>query len=456
MRPRLTDDVLLSTLLVAAIGCGGAHSASAEPPASARLDRSSSSPTRCTVFFFCPDDNPGRRQLAKKAFFTAVEGAEAHTRWHVFTGRRHDHLITFDIPAATGRRRFRELRGVIATVHKGFDSVPLDADAQVNLPALSATVRAQLTTETSCQVAIYGSPRYLNPDQNAFEHNGVFVTKDGSVGHKLSPFQVSPRLPADTRVVWVTPINQFGYDERHMAAIRHFNGYYLQEVGGVLLRTTEDIGLLFDFEKPRLLETYVKKDPSPGKYAATVKTVSNGDEEIATVEFESNSISAPGCGVEESPESVLASAEQDKGTIALAINWYSTDPSCDIDMRLSSNGLPGELSYGTPVTTWGRHFRDVTSASSEQARVEDYQNWEWIRVDHARLHDLVLYLNVFRTTAPARVTVVRVWNGERKVRVIDLNVTKGDQAAYRNNRRASEAWRRVSLYSITDTDQLGN
>lgn len=407
-------------------------------------------PTRAKIVFVAPDSDNKRTQLLKKAVFKAIEEDAPGTRWHLFFAADHEHVASFTIPDSQGQRRFRDLRTELLKIHAAFDRVDPDADGQVNLPALAGSVRKQLTTETECNIAIYGAPRYLNPDQNAFEHDLVFVTKDGSVGHELSPFQTDIGLPQNCRVVWVTPQTQYGYDEKHMAAIRHFNGFYIQELGGTLLRTTEDLSLLFDFHVAKTMERLVARHDTPGKFPATSKTEWSGAGGIETVEFTDDDLQAPGERLEASPESVLSGAEEDKGTIAIAINWSSADPTCDIDLWLASNGLPGELSFANQTTNWGTHFRDVLSSSSSEINAEDFQNWEWIRVDHARLHDLVLYLNVYRTSAPVRVTVVRVWNGERKVRVVDLNVTKGDSGANRDNRRASNAWHRISLYSIAE------
>jgi hypothetical protein len=197
------------------------------------------------------------------------------------------------------------------------------------------------------------------------------------------------------------------------------------------------------------------KDDSPGKFKASIKPEWSGDDEIVVVHFNGEDFEAPGDGTADSPEAVFSDAEQNKGTIAVGVNWTSPDSACDLDLHLSSNGLPGELSFSNQETSWGKHFKDVTGASTIDPNVEDFQNWEWIRVDHARLHDLVLYLNAYSTTAPARVTIVRVWNGERKSRVIDFNVTEGDGGANHDNRRASPAWARISLYSINANDPPG-
>lgn len=407
-------------------------------------------PEKAVVIFISPDADKSRTEAVKQAFFDGLKTAEAGTRWHVMWARDHRHLVSFDVPHATGQRRFRELQKVLPIVHSAFGEVKRDATGQVDLPDIAAAVNKQLTTETECNVAIYGTPRYLNEEQDAFQHNLVFVTKGGSVGHELSPFQTDIKLPKNCRVTWIAPQTNYGHDSKHEAAIRHFNGYYIQELGGRLLRTTDDISLLLDFRAPKNFTQLVKLHDSPGKYPATIKTVGNGDDEIQTVEFNQEDFPVPGTGVNDSPESVLSAAEADDNTIALAIHWSSDDPSCDIDMWLSSNGQPMELSHSRKETLWGRLYRDVVSSSTTTANEEEFENWEWVKVDHARLHDLVLYLNVYRTTAPARVTIVRVWKGKRRSRVIDLNVVKGDGGRNRNNRAASEAWRRISLYSTTD------
>ncbi len=447
--------MLTALACLGAGGCDDPTLATTQTMPTSQSERRDSGPTKAIVVIISPDADVSRTRQVKQAFFDAVEYAEAHTRWHVIWGPDHRHIASFDIPSATGPSRFRQLRKVLPRLHAAFDQVDREADGQVDLPDLAAAVNKQLTSETSCQVAIYGSPRYLNDDQDAFQHNLVYVTKDGSVGHELSPFQTTEKLPKDCLVVWVTPQVNYGYDANHEAAIRHFNGYYIQELGGRLLRTTDDLSLMFDFHAPPNAELLTKKDDSPGKFAATGRRVVSGDETVQTIEFSQEDFAVPGDGVDNSPEMVLTAAEEDKGTIALAINWSSADPACDIDMWLASNGLAEELSFKNQEAGWGRHFRDVQTAATAPADTKDYRNWEWIQVDHARLHDLVLYLNVYRTTAPARVTIVRVWNGERKVRVIDLSIAQGDGGASRNNRRASGAWCHVALHSIRESDEPG-
>lgn len=437
--------LLMVSVCLTTLGCGK----STADATNGRVEQADG-PQKAIAVFISLDADDNRTKLVKKVVFDALEAAEAGTRWHVFLGVDHKLLASFDIPEATGQRRFRELKAVLPHFHTAFDQIDDEANGQVNVPALAGSVKKQLTTETECHVAIYGSPRYLDPDQDAFQHDLVYVTKDGSVDHELSPFQTSDKLPKNCRVVWVTPQTKYGYDERHMSKIRHFNGYYIQELGGTLLRTTEDASLLFDFQAPEAIERIAMNYDTPGKFAATAKTIGSGDSEIQTVNFTAENMIVPGSDVEDSPEATLSGAEHDKGTIALAINWTSTDDGADYDMYLKSNGLPGELSFISKTTSWGKHFKDVTSSSTTDANVEDYRNWEWISVDHARLHDLVLYINAFRTSAPARVTVVRVWNGERKVRVIDLMGSEGDAGRNRNNRGASTAWHRVALHRITD------
>ncbi|QDV81224.1 hypothetical protein [Planctomycetes bacterium TBK1r] len=410
-----------------------------------------------TVFVFSPTENQQRTDLAKRALFTYVAQQAVPGSWvHVAVGKQQSKLASLVVPEGSPRKRIRDrdLRTALTVIHDAFDRPDTTSQGQVNLPALAATVRKLRRTEYPCRVSIYGDPLYLNPEQQGYSHAPGKVTTDASIGYKHSPFQITPPLPKDTRVVWGTPDAAFGLDEQHRAAVRRFNALYIQSLGGSLLRTTEDTSLLFHYETPFAIDRIAAVNSEPG--IAEVSVWSEAEEEsegIGTMKLRTKEINA---SRSETVEAVLTAAENDPRTIAIAINWTSADPSCDIDMYLTSNGLPGELFFDNQETTWGTHFKDVVrSETAGEVDVEDFKNWEWLKVDHARLHDLSLYLNVYRTEAPARVTIVRVWNGERKVRVIDLNVSEGDGGLGRNNRRATDAWRRVSLYSFSERDEPG-
>ena len=404
-----------------------------------------SKPTE-TLLLLSPNANEQRTKAIKAAFFDFVGRVPTGSRIHLVVGPEHSHVASFEVPDGLSRSRIRKLKAVLATIHGAFDQPARGANGQVNLPAIAATVAKVRRTALPFRVAIYGSPLYQDDNQLGFSMGAGTVTTDGSIGHRYSPFQVSTRLPNDCKLVWVTPTADYGLDANHREAVQRFNGFYLQELHGSLLRTTDDPSLLFHFDTPVTVMRIAAIDSRPGVREVSVRTVAEEENKgISTFSFRTNE--ARRSGDIEDIESVLSSAEEDPATIAIAVNWSSTDPECDINLHLQSRDLPGELSFAQQTTTWGQYFNDMWSTSEIDASSKLKHRWEFVRVKHARLHDLTLYLNAYQTTAPARITVVRVWNGERRQRVFDMDVDEGDHGTDRDRAAESPAWIRVDLYA---------
>jgi hypothetical protein len=400
----------------------------------------------------CKQNHSDLNQAFKREVFRFLASAETGGIAHIAKGDQHQYLATLEFVKGDGPARFRNKtwKEALPAVHGAFDQVNREHEkGQVNLPLLPQTIERLRRTNLPARIVIFGDPLYVNPRHKGFSHEGGFVTTDASIGAELTPFRLAPSLPKGSKVNWIVPSPTFGVDEEHQYAVTRFNRLYIQRLQSRLLRTTIDPKLAFSFldDNTPVVEPV---EGQPGRREVSFQTVSiEKSKGLATLQMATAEISRQFQGHEDGPEAVLMGAERQKDRIALAINYFSEDPLCDVDLCIASDGLEGEINFLTPERSWGRLYRDLRKADTSREPFDDaqYKNWEWASIDHARLNDLSLWLNVYQTTKPVRVTVVRVWQGDRKTLVYDFDLSSGDGGANRNNRSASPCWKRIPLYA---------
>ena len=397
-------------------------------------------------------------ELLLSAIEQHLNTARPGSRVHVVHGGRT--VASFWVPNGTGKTRFRSrhVQPAWAKIVRLL-SRSTEGSNQIDLPGLATAIKGRHDTRLPLRVAIYGSPLYLDPQKQAYSHQGKFVTADGAIDVEPSPFRTDQKLPAGTRVTWITPDALFGYDSVHRDAVIRFNTLFIQELGGELIRTSDKLELLFNHFSPQPTGRIVRRtdDGNTRVQRSEDSRVENADPTApATLDQKvMNIASRESADSSDAREAMVAKAMASSNRIAIIITWESEDPNCDLDMWLTSNGLEGEVYHANPQLPWAELTRDVqqTRHAAGEPNVEKH---EGVLVKHGRLEDLTLWINVFRTRSPATVKITRIWNRERKSRTVQIKTASGDGGQYYNWRSGSAAWKRVNLLRFSAADDPGS
>lgn len=384
--------------------------------------------------------------------------ARPGSRVHIVHGGKT--VASFWVPNGTSKTRFRSrhVKPAWSKIVRLLTS-PTDGSDQVDLPGLATAIKSRHETKLPLRVAIYGSPLYLDPNKQAYSHEGKFVTADGAIDVEPSPFRTDVKLPEGTRVTWVTPDALFGYDTVHRDAVIRFNTLFIQELGGELVRTTDKVELLFNHFPPEPIARIARRtdDGTTRVQRSEDSRIANaeptapfmlGEQRMRIAEREATQTASD-------REAMVAEAMTTPDRIMLIITWESEDPHCDLDMWLTSNGLEGEVYHANPKLPWAELTRDVQH-TRHASGAPDVEKHEGVLVKHGRIEDLTLWINVYRTRSPAKVKITRIWNRERKSRTVEIKTASGDGGRFQRFRVGSTAWKRVNLLSFSAADTPGS
>ncbi|NOY42788.1 MAG: hypothetical protein GXP26_13260 [Planctomycetes bacterium] len=386
-------------------------------------------------------------------FFIVAEGLDAETRHevgqqlqelvgttcvendvvHFILAPSQKPLASMTVPAGSRNRRLRsqEINGELRKLIPYFTTETATGSQQINLPAVPATVRSLRRTQFPARVIIVGTPIYDDPQQGYWSMADGKVPTDASLEAPNCPFHMGVvDFPGGTIAEWFPPTSRFGVDHVHEEAITRYYRLFFQKHKAKLTRLTSNIAIALDGSASQFSDTL-----SPQQNAELMRTV-----RLQISERQPRQSNKP---VLEEAEQVLAAAEEANHEMAFAINWVSEDPSCDIDVHVRSAGCPEVLFFGNTETPFGKFFRDVQSSGSINGDSANYQNWEWVRIDHGRLEDLTIWLNAYRTAEPAQVRIIGVSKGRRYERNIQIN-GPGD-GGRSEDRELSDAWYKVTM-----------
>lgn len=393
-------------------------------------------------------------EAIKQHLNTATPGS----RVHVVHGGHS--LASFWVPNGTSKTRYRSryVAPAWAKILQLLES-PTEGSDQINLPNLATAIKARRDTKLPLRVSIYGSPLYLDPNKQAYNHEGKFVTADEAIDVPPSPWRTKVKLADGTRVTWITPNALFGYDSVHRQWVSRFNALFIQELGGQLIRTSDKPELLFNHFSPEPIEPIDRiASSSKTRIQRSEDSLIEGGDPTSPFLLDQELMEAAGREATDTAdrrEAMIAEALQNTNRVMVIITWESDDPNCDLDMWLTSNGLEGEINHANAKLPWAELTRDVqhTEHASGEADVEKH---EGVLVKHGRIEDLTLWVNVYRTRAPARVTITRIWNRERKSRTVEIKTQAGDGGRFQRFRVGSTAWKRVNLFRFSAADEPGS
>jgi hypothetical protein len=397
-------------------------------------------------------------KVLRELFEHHLKTARPGTRVHVVHGGRF--VASYWVPngAPQTRHRSRHVARPWAKVVRLLSS-PIEGSDQVNLPDLGKRVRSLLETKLPCRVSIYGSPLYLDPRKQAYNHEGKFVTADGAIDLEPSPWRTKVKLPADTLVTWITPDANYGYDTVHRQYVDRFNRLFVQEIDGTLTRISDKPEQLFHHFAPEKIEHIVKLvDGNTTRVQRSEDTVVEGGDPTGPFAMGQGLMTVAGreaTNTANDREAMVAEAMRNANRVMVIITWKSEDPNCDLDMWLTSNGLEGELNHANPDLPWAELTRDVqhTEHASGEADIEKH---EGVLVKHGRIEDLTLWINVYRTRSPATVTITRIWNRNKQSRTVEIKTEAGDGGRYQRYRVGSTAWKRVNLLRFSASNLPGD
>ena len=359
-----------------------------------------------------------KQQLLKagKQFQELIATAAPGDRVTLISAPSHGTICSFKVPAgkANSRLRSQEIRKHIPNIAKTFNPEHAAApqSGHMRLPELVNTVAGGRRTNFPTRIVLIGSLFFNDPQNADWSMTGDKYPSHGVLTAEYSPYNINGKYPEDTEVTWLIPSTEWNGPAPYLQKISTFNRLLLQTQDAKLIRITNDSEMAFVFAQPQFT-TPVEAIDEPAcmfEIAPVVKP------QIRAVSLSVRRETA-------SAEAVLASAESNAQKIALAMEWISEDSRCDLDLWVESAGHEKKLSFANKVTPFGKHFLDVMSSSATPGGT-DFKGMEWLEVSHNRLGDLKCWINVFRSAKPARVRVIKVWNGQRTETTIQIDPSK--------------------------------
>lgn len=390
----------------------------------------------------------------------------------VISAPAHDPIASLVVPSGSPNTRLksRSIQREIASLRRMLTSKEREAGSgQIQLPTLPATVRSLRRSTFPCRIIVVGNVLYDDPRHPGWRMTEGAVPSHGALDAKQSPFKVGTQLPEGTVARWLSTNKAVDADPRHIEEASAFNRLFLQERGGRLAAVTPTPAMAFDFDNLGDMERIVKRVEAARMKPVSFKSVAS-KQDTATpevivpkeepVSHESPSISETATEqVRPTPpvptplpqasaaaaEQVLREAVADKESIAIAINWESADPTCDLDLYISLRGHAEEMSYKQKITSFGELYRDVTKSGSVGGANVDFSGWEWARIDHNRLSDLTVWVHTYRASKAMTLRVVYVANGIRKEQTLKLAPRTSWTGWLASSREQDGGWKKLTL-----------
>jgi hypothetical protein len=145
------------------------------------------------------------------------------------------------------------------------------------------------------------------------------------------------------------------------------------------------------------------------------------------------------------------------GEMGIGMAWENAaqQTNCDMDLRITVKGVPGELSYGALRLMQGAALvaslkKDIVVAPGIAAQGDPRSVYEFATIHReVQPEDVTLYLNVFqnRSRSPISVALLVEYNQHRWTKLIQIPATAGDGGSSRD-RNNSVDWVRVDLAGL--------
>jgi hypothetical protein len=272
----------------------------------------------------------------------------------------------------------------------------------------------------------------------------------------------------------------WGVDDAHRLAVERFWRLWFQEHGAVLDRFTSDPQAAFSIgteQKQRIeprpgpvgmMDSGFRDTPEGAVQAswrmtqqmpsstaslerepeASASKVSNESSADQDKEERAANITAPET-TPAAPEPTASLGNDYDNLFDLAISWTSSDPHCDLDLHVVAKD--GEaLSSDHASTSFGRHHGDIRRGGSCGLCQSRQGGWEIVTVRIDRMEDLVVWVNVYETTAPAEVVAELRYAGKHRSKKFRIDLRQGDGGGKQGSRYEGEAWVKLHLPDAPD------
>lgn len=332
---------------------------------------------------------------------------------NIIAAPTHETIASVVVPAGSTKTRFRNpaVRRFGAKLKQLFmpESVNANVPARLRFPDLVNAVSAGRRTQFPSRVVVIGSALFLEPRYPTWHMKDGKFPSDGAIVAEYSPFNVDGQYPEGTKISWLVPKAQWGLHSQYEDAVTRVNRLIAQRQGGVIVRLTTDAQMAFVFDNSQFSDSVELQDePAVMRQFGEPQKPSAEQAEVEPEQLQQDA------------EEVLSAVQADTGKIAIAMEWVSTDRRCDLDLWVESKGHAPKLYYGNRETAFGKHHKDVLTSTSANSGT-DFRGMEWLEVNHNRLADLKSWINVYRSSKPAKVRVILVARGQRREKTIVID-----------------------------------
>ncbi|PQO41793.1 hypothetical protein C5Y96_00010 [Blastopirellula marina] len=413
-------------------------------------------PSNSEWYIFIADgiDEPTRNEAAHGFQKLLGETASPGDVIHFIAAPSQQPVASLVVPVGGRNTRLRhsDVRSQLPKIKLLFDGSDATGNGQLGVPSVASTVNSLRSTHFSPRVILVGDVLYDDPHQQGWKMSGGYVPQDGSLNNPVCPFHAASDFPKNTTIAWLSPSESWGEGERHRSAVKRFYQLFAQAKGAQLSRITAGGDVAFKAYEHSITKLVAKDDGNQMEFVGqkTARTVRVPHQDLVKVKVDSSVVAAPdepeiappGPELPPAMEEHLREVEGDLETITVAIDWFSEDPHCDMDVYGITRGHDEEISFRNMRTEYGNIKKDVRTPSWIQDDMAHMLHWEVLTVKNDRLSDLSVYLNCYQGTKPATVRVVCIWKGIRRQKIYRIE-GPGDGAKDIDKRDLSPAWKKV-------------
>ena len=449
------------------------------------------------VVVICAGLAPGQCQdVFKQSMDLLLNHAQPGDRVDFIAASQGALLASVSVPEGTARSRAnsREYAGKFVGLVQFLKS-PSATDSrqatQLRLPQLLDEIARSRHRQDSLTIIAIGSPLYFaaNEREAAFDMEKGLTPGDGMIAASVteSLFGTLERKGQlrNTTIHWILPSDDWSVSEMHSHAVTRFWTVFIGEQGATLSTFSSDIAHVFERASqgeasPVLTATLDPNDrglvmrPPPIFRLETAPPVATHVElppartpiqpvviptnmpiaipkivpvvitpPISTPKLESVAIAKAATEIPQAPS----------GHIGIAAIWEtsaSAASTADIDLYVSAHPDTAEVYWKRAQATDAIYYRDIRHAGPQGQSRDWTASWEYVEVNHARIEDVSIWLNVYETKGNAKGIVRIQWNGKIIDAPFQFDLNRGNHGGDNSltQRRRSPYWQEIRIRDI--------
>jgi hypothetical protein len=363
---------------------------------------------------------------------------------------------------------------------------------QLRLPQLLDEIARTHEGQGKLAVVVIGSPLYLasNEREAAFDMEKGLTPSDGMVAASVteSLFGTVERKGQlqNTTVYWLTPSDDWAVGEMHRRAVTRFWSLFIAEQGATLSTFGSDIARAFEGaahgeSSPVLTATLDPNDQGmvmrpppifrretalPAESRVNIPPAATPIRPAMVPTNAPVAVASPASNprVESAAiaKAVTEIPQTPPGRIGIAALWeapHHAASTADVDLYVAARPGAPEVFWQRAEATDAVYFRDIRHAGPRGQSGDWTASWEYVEVNHARLEDMSVWLNMFDTKGSVKGIVRIQWNGKTVDKPFEFNLTRGNRGLDNNlpQRRQSPYWQEIKLRELfPDQFQTGN